>query len=150
MRGTVSLREIYKQYHDQVHFLSIYIREAHPKDGWWLGGGLMGKIMKKGIPKTATEIYDPKTIEERRAVAVQCEETLQYGIRTYVDEMNDPVSKAYAAKPTRLYLVGLDGRVVYSGGLGPYGFSPGALKNAILEYLATVEFESRSEFIPGD
>jgi hypothetical protein len=146
----VSLRDLYKQYHDQVQFLSIYIREAHPKDGWWLGGGLLGKVMKKGIPKTATEIYDPTTIEERRSVAGQCEESLQYGIRTYVDEMDDPVSKAYAAKPTRLYLVGADGRVVYAGGLGPYGFSPGALKTAIQEYLATAEVDSHFEPITGD
>jgi type I thyroxine 5'-deiodinase len=125
-------------YHEQVQFLSIYIREAHPRDGWWLGGGLMGKMVKKGIPKTATDIYDPKTIEERRAIAEQCEESLQYGIRTYVDEMDDLVSKAYAAKPTRLYLIGVDGHVVYAGGLGPYGFSPGALKSAIETYLAEI------------
>jgi hypothetical protein len=146
----VSLRNLYQQYHEQIQFLSIYIREAHPKDGWWFGGGIMGRILKKGIPKTATDIYDPKTIGERRSVAGQCEESLQYGIRTYVDEMDDPVSKAYAAKPTRLYLVGLDGRVVYAGGLGPYGFSPGALKNAIQEYLASTEVESHFEPITGD
>ena len=35
------------------------------------------------------EHYDPKTIEERRAVAGECETALQYGIRTYVDEMDD-------------------------------------------------------------
>ena len=146
----MSLRDLYQQYHERVQFLSIYIREAHPNDGWWFGGGIMGKMLKKGIPKTATEIYDPKTIEERRSVAGQCEESLQYGIRTYVDEMDDPVSKAYAAKPTRLYLVGLDGRVVYAGGLGPYGFSPGALKNAIQEYLASAEVESHFEPITAD
>jgi hypothetical protein len=146
----VSLRDLYQQYHEQVQFLSIYIREAHPKDGWWLGGGIMGKIMKKGIPKTATEIYDPQTIVERRSVAGQCEESLQYGIRTYVDEMDDLVSKAYAAKPTRLYLVGLDGRVAYAGGLGPYGFSPSALKNAVHEYLVSAKAGSHYEPITGD
>jgi len=101
----------------------------------------MGKMLKLGIPKTATDINDPKTIEERRAVAGQCEESLQYGIRTYVDEMDDPVSKAYAAKPTRLYLVGLDEGVVYAGGLGPYGFSPSALKTAIETYLREINQE---------
>ena len=146
----MSLRDLYQQYHEQVQFLTIYIREAHPKDGWWFGGGIMGKMLKKGIPKTATEIYDPKTIEERRSVAGQCEESLQYGIRTYVDEMDDQVSKAYAAKPTRLYLIGLDGRVVYAGGLGPYGFSPGALKTATEEYLGTMQIESRPEPLTGD
>jgi hypothetical protein len=134
----VSLRDLYRQYHDQVQFLSIYIREAHPKDGWWLGGGLIGKMVKTGIPETATDINDPQTMEERRKIAGQCEDSLQYGIRTYVDEMDDPVSKAYAAKPTRLYLVGIDGQVVYAGGLGPYGFNPGALKAAIETYLAQI------------
>ena len=39
----MSLRDLYRQYHEQVQFLSIYIREAHPKDGWWLGRGIIGK-----------------------------------------------------------------------------------------------------------
>jgi hypothetical protein len=78
---------------------------------------------------------DPKTIEERRAVAGECETALEYGVRTYVDEMDDAVNKAYAAWPTRLYLVGLDGNVVYAGGLGPYDFRPAKLKTAIGKYL---------------
>jgi hypothetical protein len=64
--------------------------------------------------------------------------------------MDDPVSKAYAAKPTRLYLVGLDGRVVYAGGLGPYGFSPSTLKAAIETYLDSVKLKSRPEALTGD
>ncbi len=146
----MSLHDLYEQYHDQVQFLTIYIREAHPKDGWWFGGGLMGKMLKKGIPKTATHIYDPKTIGERREVARQCEQTLQYGMRTYVDEMDDPVSKAYAAKPTRLYLIGLDGGIIYAGGLGPYGFSPAALKAAIEKYLEKIQLETSPEPLTGD
>ncbi len=59
----------------------------------------------------------------------------QYGINTYIDEIDDTVSKAYAAKPTRLYLIGLDGNVAYASGLGPYGFKPEELKNAIDNYL---------------
>ena len=82
-------------------------------------------------------------------MAGQCDESLQYGIRTYVDEMDDPVSKAYAAKPTRLYLIGVDGRVVYAGGLGPYGFSPCALKAAIAEYLNKLSMQSYSGAIAG-
>ena len=110
----------------------------------------MGKMLKLGIPKTSTDINDPKTIEERRAVAGQCEESLQYGIRTYVDEMDDPVSKAYAAKPTRLYLVGIDGQVIYAGGLGPYGFSPGALKAAIETYLAEADQAEKHPALASD
>jgi hypothetical protein len=142
----VSLRELYEQYQDQVQFLSIYIREAHPVDGWWFGGGTAGKMMKRLIPKVAMDVYDPQTIEERRAVAGRCEESLQYGVHTYVDEMDDRVNKAYAALPTRLYLVGLDGRVVYGGGLGPYGFKPAELKAAIDDYLARPEVERSSPY----
>lgn len=132
----MSLRELYEKYHEDIQFLMIYIREAHPKDGWWFGKGLARRIMRVYSPEASIGIYDPKTVEERRAVAQQCEDALQYGIRTYVDEIDDPVSKAYAARPTRLYLIGLDGRVVYAGGLGPFGFKPGELKKAIDHYLS--------------
>ncbi len=113
----MSLRDLYAQYKDRVQFLVIYIREAHPIDGWDMG--------------SAYKIYDPQTIEERRKVAGMCAVGLQYGIRTYVDEMDDAVMAAYAAWPERLYLLGQDGRVAYAGGRGPFGFIPAELKHAI-------------------
>lgn len=113
----MSLRDLYGRYSDSVQFLVIYIREAHPVDGWDVGG--------------ENRIYDPKTIEERRKVAGTCEVALQYGIRTYVDEMDDAVMIAYAARPERLYLVGSDGRVLYAGGRGPFDFRPADLEEAI-------------------
>ena len=125
------IHELYEQYHEQVQFLNIYIREAHPRDGWWLGGRLTRRPFKIYAPKVSMEHYDPQTIEERRAVAGECETALQYGIRTYVDNMDDRVNEAYAAWPTRLYLVGLDGRVVYPGAIGPIGLKPKELKDAI-------------------
>jgi len=131
----VRLHDLYEQYQDKVQFLMIYIREAHPVDGWWFGGGPQAKLIKRYAPKVAMDVYDPKTLEERRAVAGQCEDALQFGVRTYVDDMDDAVNEAYAAWPTRLYLVGIDGRVEYAGGLGPYGFKPTDLKQAIDIYL---------------
>jgi len=138
----VSLTELYGKYADRVQFLPIYIREAHPVDGWWMGKGLMGIITRRFAPKVALDVYDPKTMEERRQVAGQCEATLQYGIRTYVDEMDDAVNKAYAAHPTRLYLIGLDGRVVYAAGLGPYDFHPRKLGDALEAYLGQLREET--------
>ena len=132
----MSLRDLYQEYHERVQFLLIYIREAHPVDGWWFGQSLAGKVVGMRFPKAATDIYDPKTMEERREVAGQCKDSLQYGIRTYVDEMDDSISKAYAASPTRLYLVGQDGKVVYAGDLGPWGFKPAELKEAIEDHLS--------------
>jgi type I thyroxine 5'-deiodinase len=121
-----------------MQFLTVYIREAHPVDGWWFGQGFARHFIKRFAPRVAMDIYDPKTIEERRSAAGRCEESLKVGIRTYVDKMDDPVSKAYAARPTRLYLVGTDGRVFYAGGPGPWGFKPPELKAAIKAYLANL------------
>jgi hypothetical protein len=88
------------------------------------------------------EHYDPKTIEERRAVAGECQAALKYGVRTYVDEMDDRINNAYAAWPTRHYLIGLDGKVVHAGGMGPYGFKPARLQAAIAAYLNDTEAEA--------
>lgn len=134
----MSIEALYEKYHDQVQFLSIYIREAHPVDGWWLGRRLTRGLMKVFEPRASQEHYDPQTIEERRSVAGECETALQYGIRTYVDEMDDRVNDTYAAWPTRLYLVGLDGKIVYAGGLGPYDFRPAKLEKALKAYLASL------------
>jgi hypothetical protein len=132
----VSIQQIYEQYHEDVQFLNIYIREAHPRDGWWLGNKWTKKLIETVFTDQASmEHNDPKTIEERRTVASECEDALQYGVRTYIDEMDDCVNKAYAGWPTRLYLIGLDGRIVYAGGQGPIGMKPKELKNAIDDYL---------------
>ena len=125
----MSLRDLYREYNGQVQFILVYIREAHPTDGWYMGNH---------------DIRDHQSMDERREVAGMCEAALQYGIKTYVDEMDDAVSEAYAAMPDRLYLVGIDGQVFYAGGKGPFGFKPGELKEAIDRCL--VKREATDEF----
>lgn len=115
------LSDLYERYSEDIQFILIYIREAHPVDG--LASGSTHKF------------EDPKTIEERREVASQCGEALQYGIETFVDEMDDPVMTAYAAFPERLYLIDVDGIVAYQGGLGPLGFATEELEEAIVNQL---------------
>lgn len=62
---------------------------------------------------------------------------MQYGIRTYVDDMDDAVLNAYVAWPERLYLIGTDAHILYAGKRGPGGFSPEELKEAIEQHLTT-------------
>ena len=52
-----------------------------------------------------------------------------------VDEMDDAVAKAYAAMPERLYLIGLDGKVAYKGGMEPMSFRPEEWQQAIEKYV---------------
>lgn len=53
-----------------------------------------------------------------------------------VDTMDDRVSTMYRAKPTRIYLIGDDGRVAYNPGIGPFGYNPVRLGREIETYLA--------------
>ncbi len=122
-----------------MEFLGIYIREAHPADGWSFGKWPARPLIKLFAPKAAVDIDDPKTLDERRLVATRCEEALCYEYPTLVDTIDDRVSEAYAAKPTRLYLIGADGRVVYDGGPGPFGFKPAEFRDAIASHLKEAE-----------
>lgn len=104
-----------------MQFFVVYIREAHALDSRAPLGG-------DGHPL----VLDPGNIEERRGVAKTCLAKLELEpIPALVDGLDDAVERAYAAWPDRLYLVGKDGRIVYRGGPGPFGFDPGELEQAI-------------------
>jgi hypothetical protein len=52
-----------------------------------------------------------------------------------VDDMDDRVGHAYSGMPDRLYVIGRDGRVVYKGGRGPFGFNSGEMEQALILHL---------------
>jgi len=112
-----------------VQFLAVYIREAHPLDGV-LPERQSGRWLV-GTPERGLFIEDPVTFEERLALAKRCEEDMQLGYPMLVDDLDDSVNTAYAAWPERLYLVDLDGMLVYRGDRGPGGFLPRELGQAI-------------------
>ena len=99
----------------------MYIREAHPDDGWVSQGNL-----DQGI-----HVYDPTTEDERAEVAQACAMALDIEMTVLVDGIDDTVASAYGALPDRLYLVGRDGRVAFQGEKGPQGFRPEELEAAI-------------------
>jgi hypothetical protein len=83
------------------------------------------------------DVKEPVTLDQRRKVAASCQANLFDGVvPLYVDAMNDRVSRMYAAKPTRIYLIGADGRVLYNPGIGPFGFNPDRLESEIAKHLA--------------
>ena len=133
----MSLQDVYDTYHDEVEFITVYVREAHPSDKWWLGETRTQRaIMSLTDARVRTDIVDPTTMEERREVAAACQKTLLGGkVPVYVDTIDDRVSTMYTGKPTRIYLIGRDGRVVYNPGIGPFGFNPTHLGREIEAYL---------------
>ena len=135
----MSLKDVYRKYRDQVEFITVYVREAHPSDKWWLGETRTQRtIMDWADARVRTDIVDPATMEERRKVASACQKTLLDGeMPLYVDTIDDRVSTMYTGKPTRIYLIGRDGRVVYNPGIGPFGFNPKHLGQEIEAYLGS-------------
>lgn len=72
-------------------------------------------FLKIRASKAAIDVYDPRTIEELRRIARRSLDVLQHSIPILVDEMDNAVNEAYAASPTRQYLVGLEGKIVFAG-----------------------------------
>ena len=114
--------ELCKRYQDRATFLAVYVREAHPTDGWRM----------ESNDSVGVELAQPATYDERVAVAQRCQATLKYSMPLVVDEINDPVGNAYSGMPARLYLIDADGKVAYKSGRGPFGFKPGELEQALV------------------
>lgn len=81
------------------------------------------------------DVSDPSTLEERRANASEFRKRLGYDIPIYVDDMDDKIGQMYAARPSRLYLVGRDGTVIHVGDVGQIDLNPENFKSAIKKYL---------------
>jgi len=134
----VRLKELHEKYRDDVEFIVVYVKEAHPSDKWWLGRTRTQRWAHRVMgSRNRIDVMDPVTLEQRRKVAASCQANLFDGVvPLYVDTIANEVAVAYTARPTRIYLVGTDGRVVYNPGIGPTSFSADDLDRAIEAYLA--------------
>ena len=115
------LDEIYGRYKSEVEFFIVYIREAHPDDGWRVPENLKADIHYR----------EPRTDAERTEVATVCQLKLDLQIPMLIDSIDNDVEGKYISLPMRLYLVGADGRIVYAGDRGPFGFNPDTWEDAI-------------------
>ena len=127
---------VYKKYRDDVEFMMIYIREAHPVDKWWLAETkFMRAVMQASNSYPSYDLWEPETIEERREAALACQAKLLEDMPVFVDNMDNKVDQAYVGWPTRIYFLDQDGKVQYDSGLGPYGLKPADLDVVLAGYL---------------
>jgi hypothetical protein len=117
---------MWEAWQDQVNFLVVYIREAHPEEGW-----VVSPNRDEGIL-----VNDPTTTDERVEVAASCAINLAIRMPVVVDEIDDTIADAYGALPDRLYLIARDGTIAFQGEPGPWGFDPNALDEAITKTVA--------------
>ena len=108
------LIKLYNDYKDHADFLQVYVREAHPTDEWQ---------MKSNVKEDVC-YPQPKTLEQRVAVANDFIKRFQFPLPFGVDEMNNAANDVYAAWPERIYIVDENGRLAYCGGMGPFHYKP--------------------------
>src|SRR5581483_4539705 len=101
-----TLEELHERHKDRATFLGVYVREAHPSDGWRMASNDAAGVI----------VAQPRSLEERTKVAVQCCTALKMTIPLLVDTLDDRVGHAYSGMPDRLYVIDRAGRVAYQGG----------------------------------
>ena len=128
----VRLNEIYQTYRDDVEFFLVYIREAHPSNGWQTPQNLYEEI-----------IYSrPVTVDERADIADACQIDLGLDLPMLIDNMANEVDEKYIAEPIRLYVVDRDGTITFNGAPGPAGYDLDAWETVIQSTLAATPAES--------
>jgi hypothetical protein len=134
----VRLKQLYERYGDRIEFIVVYVKEAHSSDRWWLGRSRTQRLLHEFSGNPARiDVAEPVTLEQRRKVAASCQANLFEGVvPLYVDLMDNRVASLYTARPTRIYFIDQDGRVIYNPGIGPFGFNPDHLEPVIEAYLA--------------
>jgi hypothetical protein len=116
------LEKLHAQYQHRATFLMVYVREAHPSDGWRM----------EVNDELGVTVRQPRTYDERDAVAQTCSKSLGLGFPMVVDRIDDPVNNRYSGLPSRLYLIDRQGKVAYKSGRGPFGFKPAELEHSLV------------------
>ncbi len=117
-----NIEKLYERYKDRANFYLVYVREAHPSDGWW-----MQSNQRVGI-----DLAQPKDTAGRRSIAASCRERLKLDIPFLVDSVDDKVGARYSGMPNRLYLIDQQGKIAFKNGRGPFGFHPRQLEQALI------------------
>jgi hypothetical protein len=117
-----NVEKLYRTYKDRAAFVMVYVREAHPTDGWSMASN----------DRVGVALPQPRTYEDRASVAQTCAKRLDLGFPMLVDTIDDAVGARYSGMPSRLYLIDRDGKVAYKSGRGPFGFKPAELEQSLV------------------
>lgn len=120
---------IHQRLKGEANFLMVYVREAHPTDGWHM----------ESNARAGVKVAQPTTFEERVKVSGQFCQKLKPTMPVVVDEIDDRAGHAYSGMPGRLYVIDPKGKVAYKSARGPFGFKAGEMEQALV--MALVEAE---------
>lgn len=117
-----NIEKLRRRYRGRAKFFLVYVREAHPRDGWW-----MSSNMRVGI-----DFVQPTKQVDRRTIAQKCQAHLNLEVPFLVDDIDDQVGSQYSGMPNRLYLIDQEGKIVFKSGRGPFGFHPRQLEQSLV------------------
>ncbi len=117
-----NLEKLYERYKDRAKFFLVYVREAHPSDGW----------RSSNNDRVGIKFPQPQSTKARRDVAQTCQKHLSLQIPFLVDTIEDSVGSVYSGMPNRLYLIDQNGKIAFKNGRGPFGFHPRELEQALV------------------
>ena len=117
-----NIEKLYERYQDRAKFFLVYVREAHPSDGWWM----------KSNQRAGIDLTQPVDNAQRRTVAETCRNHLNLKLPFLVDNVDDRVGSTYSGMPNRLYLIDQQGKIAFKNGRGPFGFHPRQLEQALV------------------
>jgi Iodothyronine deiodinase/EF hand len=116
------LEKLYQRYKNRATFLMVYVREAHPSDGWRM----------EVNDRLGVTVRQPRTYTERDGVAQSCLKTMGISFPMVVDTIDDPVNNLYSGLPSRLYVIDRLGKIAFKSGRGPFGFRPAELEHSLV------------------
>ena len=84
-----ALEKLHRQYRNKVAFFVVYIKEAHPEDGWVLGRNRRADV----------RVQDPSTDQERAEVAQTCVVRMRIGMPVLIDGIDNAGPQRTAGGP---------------------------------------------------
>ncbi len=104
---------MFEAYRNRANFRVVYIREAHPTDGWQVETNIKFGIF----------FAEPQNLTERTEMAETCSRGLDLTIPTLIDSMDNAAEQTFQSWPERLFVLSATGQITYQGGKGPYDFN---------------------------
>ena len=83
----------------------------------------------------------PKTLEQRMAIANDFTKRFKYPLPFGVDDMNNAADLAYSAWPERIYIIDENGHIAYRGGMGPFNYKPAEARAWLAERYGAVKHD---------
>ena len=91
----------------------------------------------------------PKTLEQRVAIAKDFTARYKFPLPFGIDDMSNGADSAYAAWPERLYIIEETGHIVYRGGLGPFHYKSAEVREWLAGKYGAVKHEAQPVAAPA-